>query len=124
MKKILFFFMLLGLSACDQDATELRNTCNVENPVEDLPWLKTRIESYLQSDSSETDWSRYVYVAQTTYKGETIFLFLNCCPYCNYVPHAYSCQGNLIENDAIDWEMIWKQDMEVIARGEQLECSV
>ena len=122
MKKILFFFMLLGLSACDKD--ELRNTCNVENPVEDLPWLKTRIESYLQSDSSELDLSMYAYVAQATYKGETIFLFLNCCPLCNYVPQAYSCQGNLIENDTIDWEVIWEQDRKVIARGEQFECNV
>jgi hypothetical protein len=83
-----------AFSCCDEDdenEMELHAACSVNNPVEDLPWLKSRIAEMCGSAVGE-----YGYVDIVTYKGADAFLIGNGCPYCNTVIVLYDCSGDKI----------------------------
>lgn len=110
---ILISIFILSFSCKnDDDDDDLSNSCSVSNPIEELGWLKERIE---QLSDSNTD--GYFYVSQNTLNGETVFIFPDCCPVCDTVTLVYDCQGNNIgsvgdENISIsildDDIIIWK----------------
>lgn len=83
--------------------------CGVENPVEDLAWIK---ESIKESQSSSL--SQYSYLIQGSYEGETVFSWGSCCPFCNFVVMVQDCQGNLIEGVSLsevkNQKIIWKPE--------------
>jgi hypothetical protein len=62
----------------------------VNNPAQDLPWLREKVKALRERQSS------YEYIQQATYRGQTVFIFGNCCPSCNTVVPVYNCQGELI----------------------------
>lgn len=62
------------------------NLCDVENPVEDLPWLQEVVASF--EDSRDT----HHFIEQCEYDGKTYFI-VNDCMDINYIP-AYDCDGN------------------------------
>lgn len=66
------------------------NTCGVANPVQDLPWLKNRIEALLTSSAQTI---RYQYVSQADYRGKTVFIFSNCDPLSLSVFPVYNCSN-------------------------------
>lgn len=108
---ILISIFILSFS-CKNDDDNLINTCSISNPIEELVWLKERIE---QLSNSNTD--GYFYVSQNTLNGETVFIFPDCCPVCDTVTLVYDCEGNNIgsvgdENISIsildDDIIIWK----------------
>lgn len=93
MKKYLFLFVFSSLLlSCDND--EGPTSCGVENPVEDLAWIKASIE-----DVNNTGLSEYSYLSQAKYQGETLFFFGSCCPFCNWALIVTDCQGNALEGD-------------------------
>lgn len=81
--------------ACDNNSTDLtiKAFCAVENPTEELAWLKNEIA---EREQNTTEDSKYQYVMQSTYNGETIIIYGNCCPLCNSVLPVYNCEGELI----------------------------
>lgn len=86
--------LVLVFSCKKEIITTSSNTCNVSNPVEDLPWLKARINSIL----TNPDASKYQYVAIASYNSQTVFIFGNCDPLSiNPIP-AYNCSGALLGN--------------------------
>ena len=117
MKKLLLVssFILLGLLSCTHDRDDnLKNVCNVANPTEDLPWLKDKIQELEQSSLYA---SGEIYISQTTYNGDNIFIIGNCCATCNTIVPIYNCEGdvlgsigdgtfdtNLLETDVIIWK--------------------
>ena len=105
MSRILPILILAFLFSC-QD-TESPAGCAVANPVEDLPWLKEQINS-----TASTNLIAYFYLVQGTYKGATVFTFLNCCPFCRFVPQILDCEGNVITNasitDVTNQKVIWR----------------
>jgi len=115
--KIKFFLLLLSITACNEDTIELANTCEVENPAEELPWLKTAIDDFMETDISHN------YVEQATYQENTIFIFLSCCPACFFIPRVYDCQGNRLQNVPIDLEAIPQEKRKIIAKGEDFACN-
>lgn len=72
---------------------QLSNTCSVQHPVQDLPWLRQMIEGYRQSP--QKNW----FIQQGTYKGQTVFAFNICCANCNYVIPVHNCSGERILNN-------------------------
>jgi hypothetical protein len=86
--------ILLIFSCKKEVITTTSNTCNVSNPVEDLPWLKARINSILVNP----DAARYQYVSIADYNSQTIFIFGNCDPLALTVAPAYSCSGTFLGN--------------------------
>jgi hypothetical protein len=88
--------MLTMLLSCNKDtSTRNVNTCNVANPAEDLPWLKTRIGNLVISDPNTI---RYQYVQQADYNGETVFIFGNCDPMALSLFPVYTCTGAFLGN--------------------------
>lgn len=98
MKKFLYlpFIVCLSISCTDHDnPTHLSNTCSVDNPVEDLPWLKQKIS---EMETSKNALLEFSYIQMGTYKNETIFIANSCCPYCYIVPVIYNCNGDVMDN--------------------------
>ncbi|MEY3564080.1 MAG: hypothetical protein RJA23_250 [Bacteroidota bacterium] len=105
MTRILPILVLALLFSCQE--SENPKNCGVANPIEDLPWLKEGIKSTIELNLVD-----YFYLVQGTYKGATVFTFLNCCPFCKFVPQILDCEGNVITNasinDVINQKVIWR----------------
>lgn len=113
-KIIILIFLTLGNISCEKDDNGLNNTCNVSNPIEELDWLKQKVEELEETDS---DILQYFYITQTEFKTKTIFIFPNCCPFCNTIIQVFNCEGEtigyigdgnfdstILENDKIIWK--------------------
>jgi hypothetical protein len=105
--------LLLLTCSCEKDTI---NVCSVD-PIEDLSWLQSRIQ-LLEQSSLEN----YSYVQQAELLQETVFIFDNCCPFCNTIVPVYNCQGEVIchlgdcnglEDQIKNRKLIWQaQDFE------------
>ena len=100
---LLSSFLLLGCNENDGPAV-----CGVENPMEDLAWIK----SFIQENSGSA-LAEYSYLTQARYQGQTVFFFGSCCPFCNWAFIVQDCQGNALEgdirmDDLEDQKIIWK----------------
>jgi hypothetical protein len=91
---LLFTVTMLFATCTNDDCSDLNNTCMVQDPVTDLPWLKQTIQRY--EETKNTEMYRYLYIAQATFKGRTVFIFGNCCPNCNTVIPVNDCQGKFL----------------------------
>ncbi len=92
-KLILLALLFLLFSCSDDDSLPVIAACGVSNPVEDLDWLGNSIRE-LQSNDSEV--SQFFFVSQAIFEGETVFIFNNCCPFCNTVATVHSCDGTVL----------------------------
>ncbi|MDJ1502491.1 hypothetical protein QNI22_17620 [Cytophagaceae bacterium BD1B2-1] len=76
--------------------------CGVNNPVEDLPWLKELIKK--SNKDPESPYCVLQSVQQGTYEGQTIYVPVVsgalCCT-CAGVA-AYNCQGDLLFSCNVD----------------------
>ena len=85
--------ILVFVSSCVSHEYPEANTCNVANPVEDIPWLKAEIADLNDSELERKYW----FITQASYKFETVFIVKNCCPMCNTLPPpVYACNGELL----------------------------
>ncbi|MFL0685735.1 MAG: hypothetical protein ACJLTB_21445 [Algoriphagus aquaeductus] len=106
MKKYLFLLVCSALlfSCNDEEGPAV---CGVENPVEDLVWLKEAVE-FSQSNGL----AGFAYLIQGTYKGKTVFIMENCCPFCLILSVVQDCRGVVIPdasvNDVTNKKVIWK----------------
>jgi len=106
------FFLLLLLTSC-KEVKITSNSCNVMNPVSDLDWISTQI---LELEQNSDTTFQYFYLTQATYDNETVFVFGNCCPFCNTISFVQSCNGQRIGvlgtdidiNELNEAEVIWK----------------
>jgi|SRR5690606_907650 hypothetical protein len=108
----LFTLIMIAFSCHkDNDDEVLLIACDVSNPIEDLEWLKNRIDDLEQTGNGE------FYISQATHNGKTIFILANCCMACNSVIPVYYCDGKYagyIGDDNLAWTLldedtvIWK----------------
>lgn len=84
-------YIFLSLS-CGK-GTDPGPVCAVDDPAEDLEWLKVEIATMASSGLS-----RYFYVSQGKYGMMTVIIFLNCCPNCNTIVPVYNCAGEHLGN--------------------------
>lgn len=82
----------------------MQDDCGVDNPVEDLEWLKMQTE--------RNTGSGFIYLVQGRYKGRTVFFFNACDPIQLTLQVIQDCRGELIEeasaNDVQNQQVIWK----------------
>ena len=105
---------LLFFCCTDNDDGVLKG-CGFDNPRQELPWLKRRIDSMAASTSTDMV---YCYVVQSQYKNRTVFRFEDCNPVISKVVFTLNCDGNRIDsNDDIIFleelknpKVIWKPD--------------
>jgi hypothetical protein len=91
MKIVFLFTLFIGVIACSNDLDD--TTCATNDPANDLEWLKEEIAA-IAADTS--DFAKYRFIEQATFKGATIFIFSNCCLDCNSVVNVFNCQGELL----------------------------
>lgn len=92
MKKLLLplVLMVFFFSSC-QEETIPSTACQIENPVQNMDWLKVLIEGLENGSLTE-----YIYISQATRGSQTVFMLQNCCPFCNTVTSVYDCDGVLL----------------------------
>lgn len=95
MKTKLIYLLVVAsfaITSCSKDdkSTDVlpSNTCGVSNPVEDIAWLKDRID-YFESTNVTV-----VYLWQTEYQDKTIFVLGTCAENSDPILAAYDCEGN------------------------------
>ena len=119
MKRIfwLTFPFVVAIVSCEKRDFEESVERPVDNPVEDIAWLKESIRYREQLE--ENEFAQYQYIAQAEYQGETVFIQGNCCPTCNSVISVVNSDDELVgflgnDEDAIDSRIleeaviIWK----------------
>lgn len=85
--------ILVFISSCVSHEFPQANSCNVNNPIEDLPWLKAEVADLNDSELGRKYW----FITQATYKLQTVFIVKNCCPNCGTLPPpVYACSGELL----------------------------
>ncbi|WP_207433024.1 DUF6970 domain-containing protein [Sabulibacter ruber] len=88
--KTLYAFCLLCLVAftsCEEE--QVNRTCLVENPVQNIGWLRTRVLDLQKSEYCQ-------FVKTGTLRGNTVFVLGNCAPGINSIDSVYDCDGNLL----------------------------
>lgn len=94
MKNYIYLFALLVCLSfsCSEDPKPIE-ACATDNVLEDLPWLVEKIEEFEQSTFGQ----EYSYISKGTYQSQAVFIFQNCCPFCNTVFTVYDCSGNFMD---------------------------
>lgn len=91
MKQILFLLaFLITLQSCNKDIVRAKSFCDVTDPVQDLPWLKTIIDDQANNKYSKMTVTKY------EYQQEEGFLVDSCvnCP--DSLAIFYNCSGHKI----------------------------
>lgn len=94
--KWIVLILLVGLLSC-QRSEVIPNTCDVKNPLQDLPWLKTLIKDDGLGSA----------IYQGTYQNQTVFAVYGCgrCFAGPFVTiyrcdQSVICSGLLLDNSA------------------------
>ncbi|SRR6056297_436020 len=107
MKKIILLLCFCTLICCTNDNTEVpvNEASETENPIDNLPWLKTLINEFKEDQS---DLAGFFFIEIAEYSEETIFMSNNCCPICGTVVPIYNWKGESLGflNDQIPVEKI------------------
>jgi hypothetical protein len=109
-------FCFLLVFSCEKDNLA-DNTCNVQNPLKDLLWLKNTIQS-LERLGPERN--KYDVISMAEYNGETVFIHSNCDPVANSVFPVMDCAGELLgylgeisPDSLVNSKVIWKSESTV-----------
>ena len=111
MKNCLFLLIVLLALSC-KDKVQPSFTCDVKNPIEELPWLKTEID---RREKSTSDVEVYFFIEQGEYNNQTVFLYNNCCPMCSTITPVYDCSGTKLFDlspgiEIKNIKIIWKPE--------------
>lgn len=85
---------LLVIHSCSDDDDMIRPACGVDNPVRELSWLRTEIDN---REANITEDTKYCYITQGEYKGQTVFLYRDCNPLVDKGITILDCDGNWID---------------------------
>ena len=67
--------------------------CSFENPVQDLPWLKTETDFRTANPNEE---SQYCYITQAEFNGNPVFIYRDCNPFVNKIDPVLNCFGEFL----------------------------
>jgi hypothetical protein len=95
MRKILYCIFISGLIlvSCDKDNDKSSiSECNVENPIEELDWLK-EVKNSLTNCTCQTS------ILQGLYDSKTVFYIMVTDPLCNSVFQIilWDCKGDIVK---------------------------
>jgi len=98
MKYVLFFAITLLFSCQAKDLLNAEKTanlaCGIENPTEELPWLKARVEQA----AVPSDYCTPYQVIQGLYQNKVVFIILVTGALCDTCRGnvVYDCDGNVV----------------------------
>ncbi|WP_166149078.1 hypothetical protein [Cyclobacterium plantarum] len=99
---------LLGLISCEKDDSLPTNLCEVQNPIQELEWLKEAIDEVRNDE--------YSYYSTALYQGRRIFFYGTCDPLANYASFIRNCAGdnlgdtNELFDRLLEIKVIWKPE--------------
>ena len=88
---LFFTVSIIPLSCEDNLETSSDQVCNVENPLEDLPWLKDMVQA-IQLSMRPTGSQ----IIQYTYQGDYVFWVDMCYQCADGLIVVYNCAGEVI----------------------------
>ena len=91
MKTIFFLFSIVFLTSCPNDDM-FSTTCNTNNPLEDLAWLKEAKNNIDRIDCGGNRSS----ITQYTYNSNTVFEVIICNQIADGQTFVYDCSGKFI----------------------------
>jgi hypothetical protein len=86
-------FLLIVFFSCEngQNCCHPGNMCDVENPAEEIDWLREELENGGHKNPS-THSDTFVYKA--IYNNQVVFYISICCPTCDVAPpEVKTCSG-------------------------------
>lgn len=91
MKNYLLLSILgFALVSCSGNDDDIISACAVNNPAEDLEWLKAEIE---RRRENPTDDMKYCYIVQAQLNGQDVFIYEDCNPLINKAVFILNCEG-------------------------------
>ena len=104
-----FFF------SCTDNDDKVIPACSVNNPAQDLEWLKTEID---RRNTNPNEEMKYCYIVQAQLNGEDVFIYEDCNPLVDKAFFILNCEGNTINTqdnptafDQIENKIIiWKRN--------------
>lgn len=77
--------------ACSDDDVISKAACGVNDPIRDLNWLAQEVE---ERETNPTEDTKYCYITQAEYQGETVFVYWDCNPLIDKIIPIFDCDGN------------------------------
>lgn len=123
MKKAIIVSIILSFLSCENDSLDLPiiAACDVNNPIEELTWLKNQIS---EIENNEGEISKYFFIEIADYNNQTVFIANNCCPICNTVVPIFDCEGQslgLLGSDILSNEL---SNTRIIFKREDFSCQI
>ncbi len=117
----LIVIALVCINACKKSSSQ--QLCGGANPIENLPWLKAKIDPLNSNPYS----SEYSYISRENYNGQTFFVLSNCDPAADSIPLFYDCDGRSVLFNTPEYTNIIKQFgsgyRNVIWHGNKSKCN-
>lgn len=120
MKNVLICLTLILMFSCQPEYVNPEGTgnfvCDFSNPLEELVWLKAKIEETRQEESSESCQVESILLG--AYSGQTVFIpVLNGAICCTCGNTVYNCEGEVvfscdqgeeakIRNKKVNWQSL------------------
>lgn len=112
-KSVVLVFSLV-LVSCEKDDISPKNLCGVQNPIQELAWLKDAIDEVRNDE--------YSYYSTALYQGERIFFYGNCDPTANYASFIQNCSGENLGNTSELYDRL--SQIKVIWKPENSKCNL
>lgn len=100
MKRYMLILLLTVLFSCSKDQDNSIDTNSLSGIIEancgenPSTVIKEKIELLINDTSILKD---YLFVFKGNYQGKTVFVFGNCCPFCNSLPpEVLDCSGDFL----------------------------
>lgn len=115
---VLFAFIL---SCSDNDdKLSVNAACGVDNPVEELAWLKSEIDN---RNLRNTESMKYCYIVQGEYEDETVFVYEDCDPAVNKIVPVLNCEGVVLNTNGNSIGLGSIENKTIIWKGNNFVCN-
>lgn len=88
----IIMMVLFFIISCSND-DDIIPACGVNNPLEDLAWLKAEID--LRNENPTED-MKYCYIVQAKLNNQDVFIYEDCNPLVDKAFFILNCEGNTI----------------------------
>lgn len=104
----------------NDDKLSVTPACGVDNPIEELAWLKSEIDNRNQSNRESM---KYCYIVQGEYEGETVFVYEDCDPAVNKIVPVFNCDGVVINTDGNSIGLDNINNKTIVWKGNNFACN-
>ena len=109
---LIFLLGIIILSGCKEKDEKTIPECNIDNPLEELEWLKEMKDTC----ESSNDYDIHEVIVLARYKGKPVFYTQIICPACNVAFHFVlrDCNGDIVKEYNPGDEQKFQEEVEFI----------